>query len=464
QRRAQPAADPQSFATRPDMAAPGAALLPARRPRHRAPHRAPVQRASRDVALRAASSGGAPGGVRSRPPRGRAQSGAGRLQRVDTRPGDQDADRKTSQREPAHAPEAAADVSWRVSAATSGSHLLRRRESGSAEGRAAPDATSADRVGSSAARGGRPHQVLNGRMANHAPRDMTPLARGKNAAIAGILANTALGVFKLVAGVVGNSYALVADAIELIADVASSSIVLRGLQIAGRDPDEQHPFGYGKAEALAGATVALMLLGAAIGIAIEAIREIRTPHRAPAWWTLLVLVVVMAIKGLRSGRVGTVGAEIGSTAVRTDAYHHFSDALTSAAAFVGISIAVVKGPGWEAADDWAALAASAVIAVNAAFLMRPAVADLMDRSPEPDVVADIRDTARGVPGVLAIEKLAVRRVGLGYRAVVHVQADPQMSLHDAHELGATVTRAIHNRVPEMQSVLVHMEPYEETSP
>lgn len=277
--------------------------------------------------------------------------------------------------------------------------------------------------------------------------------------MAGILANTGLAVFKLVAGIAGHSYALVADAIESIADVASSSIVLRGLQVAGRDPDEQYPFGYGKAEALAGAAVALMLLGAAIGIAIEAIREIRTPHHAPAWWTLLVLVVVMAIKVLLSRRVGTVGSEIGSTAVRTDAQHHFSDALTSAAAFVGISIAVIRGPGWEAADDWAALAASAVIAVNAVLLVRPAVADLMDRSPEPDVVADIRDTASAVAGVRAIEKLAVRRVGLGYRAVVHVQADAEMSLRDAHELGATVTRAIHNRVPEMQSVIVHMEPY-----
>jgi cation diffusion facilitator family transporter len=295
-------------------------------------------------------------------------------------------------------------------------------------------------------------------MINHALHQ-TPLARGKRAAVAGILANTGLAVFKLVAGIAGHSYALVADAIESIADVASSSIVLRGLQVAGRDPDEQYPFGYGKAEALAGAAVALMLFGAAIGIAIEAIREIRTPHHAPAWWTLLVLVVVMAIKVLLSRRVGTVGSEIGSTAVRTDAQHHFSDALTSAAAFVGISIAVIRGPGWEAADDWAALAASAVIAVNAVLLVRPAVADLMDRSPEPDVVADIRDTASAVAGVRAIEKLAVRRVGLGYRAVVHVQADAEMSLRDAHELGATVTRAIHNRVPEMQSVIVHMEPY-----
>jgi cation diffusion facilitator family transporter len=298
-------------------------------------------------------------------------------------------------------------------------------------------------------------------MPRHTGRE-APLARGMRAARLGILANTALAVFKLVAGIVGNSYALVADAIESIADVASSSIVLRGLQVAGRDPDEQYPFGYGKAEALAGAAVALMLLGAAVGIAIEAIREIRTPHHAPAWWTLLVLVVVMAIKGVLSRRVGAVGSEIGSTAVRTDAQHHFSDALTSAAAFIGISVAVIRGPGWEAADDWAALAASVVIAVNAVRLVRPAVADLMDRSPEPDVIDVIRSTARAVSGVLAIEKLAVRRVGLGYRAVVHVQADPEMSLHDAHALGATVTRTIHARVPEMQSVIVHMEPFENT--
>ena len=296
-------------------------------------------------------------------------------------------------------------------------------------------------------------------MANRSDRQ-APLARGKRAARLGILANTALGVFKLVAGIAGHSYALVADAIESIADVVSSSIVLRGLQVAGRDPDEQYPFGYGKAEAVSAAVVALMLLGAATGIAIEAVREIRLPHHAPAAWTLAVLVVVMAIKGLLSRMVGAVGSEIGSTAVRTDAQHHFSDALTSAAAFIGISIAVVRGPGWESADDWAALAAAAVIAVNAVRLLRPAVEDLMDRSPESDVVDAIRSTAEAVPGVRAIEKLAVRRVGLGYRAVVHVQADPAMSLHDAHALGTTVTRAIHNKVPAMQSVIVHMEPYD----
>ena len=287
-----------------------------------------------------------------------------------------------------------------------------------------------------------------------------PLARGKRAARVGILTNAVLAAFKLVAGIVGNSYALVADAIESSADVVSSTIVLGGLQVAGREPDEQYPFGYGKAETLAAAVVALMLFGAGAAIAIQAVREIRTPHHTPAWWTLVVLVVVMVAKTVLSRRVATIGEEIGSGAVRTDAWHHLSDALTSAAAFVGILIAVIGGVGWESADDWAALAASGVIGVNGLLLLRPAVADLMDRSPEPRVLESIRRVASGVPGVMTIEKLAVRRVGLGYRAVVHVQADPNLSLRDAHTLGATVTRAIHRALHEVQSVIVHMEPYD----
>ena len=293
--------------------------------------------------------------------------------------------------------------------------------------------------------------------------DPAPLSRGKRAARAGILANALLAAFKLVAGVLGNSYALIADAIESSADVVSSTIVLGGLQVAGREPDDQYPFGYGKAETLAGVVVALILLGAAAAIAIQAIREVRTPHHTPAWWTLVVLVVVMTVKILLSRRVARVGDEIGSTAVRTDAWHHFSDALTSAAAFVGILIAVIGGSGWESADDWAALAASGVIAVNAIVLLRPAVADLMDRSPDVSVLESIRSVATSVPGVLAIEKLAVRRVGLSYRAVVHVQADPALSLRDAHTLGGAVTRAIHGQLPQVQSVVVHMEPYERTA-
>ena len=284
--------------------------------------------------------------------------------------------------------------------------------------------------------------------------------RGVRAAQVGILVNTVLAITKLVAGLVGNAYALVADAVESTADILSSSIVWGALRLASRDPDGDYPFGYGKAEPLAAAVVSLMLLGAAIGIAAEAITEIRTPHHSPEPWTLVVLVVVMIIKWVLSRRVGEVGAEIGSTAVKADSWHHLSDAVTSAAAFIGISIALWGGPGWESADDWAALVASAVIAWNGVHMLRPALHDLMDRMPGADIVEPVRRAAEAVDGVRCTEKLAVRRSGMAYFVDIHVQADAAMSLHDAHVLSGRVKSAIRSALPQVQGVLVHMEPYE----
>jgi cation diffusion facilitator family transporter len=275
-----------------------------------------------------------------------------------------------------------------------------------------------------------------------------------------MLVNATLAITKLVAGLVGNSYALVADAVESTADILSSLIVWGGLRVASREPDESYPFGYGRAETLAGAVVAIMLIGAAIGIAIEAIKEIRTPHHAPAPWTLVVLVVVVIIKWGLSRRVRSVAADIGSTAVHADAWHHQSDAITSGTAFVGIAIALAGGPGWESADDWAALVASAVILVNGVQMLRRSSGELMDRTAGGEVLASIRMAAESVDGVCATEKLAARKSGLHYRVTIHVQAAPSLTLHEAHILGGKVKGAIRAALPNVQSVLVHMEPYD----
>jgi cation diffusion facilitator family transporter len=281
----------------------------------------------------------------------------------------------------------------------------------------------------------------------------------------GVLWNAALAVVKLVAGVVGSTYALIADAVESMADVFTSAIVYQGLRVSARAPDEDYPFGYGKAEALAAAVVALMLLGAAVGISVQAVREIRTPHLAPAPWTLLVLVAVIMVKLVLSRQVRAVGAEIGSTAVHAEAGHHLSDAVTSAAAFIGITVAVVAtqlwpDTHWESADDWAALVASLVIAYNGVTILRTASTELMDRAPGPDVIQAIRGAAEEVPGVLATEKIAVRKAGVVFRVTLHVQAAPELSLHDAHVLGGKVKGAIRAAEPRVDAVLVHMEPYE----
>ncbi|MBX9856159.1 MAG: cation diffusion facilitator family transporter [Gemmatimonadaceae bacterium] len=276
----------------------------------------------------------------------------------------------------------------------------------------------------------------------------------------GLLVNACLAVIKLVAGLLGNAYALVADAIESATDMVGSLVVWGGLRLSSRDPDAQYPFGYGRAEALAGAVVAALMLGASAGITVEAVREIRTPHHAPAPWTLGVLLMVIVVKETLAKRVALAGASSGSVAVTADAWHHRSDAISSFAAFVGITVAVVGGEGWEVADDWAALVAATIIAVNGVLMLRRALHELMDRAPEPAVLSCISEAALGTSGVLAIEKLKVRKTGTAYYVDIHVQADPSMTLHEAHILSGRVKGAIRGRLPAAAGVLIHMEPYE----
>ena len=281
----------------------------------------------------------------------------------------------------------------------------------------------------------------------------------------GLAANAALAAAKLAAGVFGHTYALVADAVESCADIVASLVVWGGLAVAARPADADHPYGHGRAEALAAAAVSALLVAAALGIAAEAVREIRTPHRVPAPWTLLVLVGVFAVKWALARRVRALGQATASVAVQADAGHHLSDALTSGAAFVGILVAVVgtrttRHPAWASADDWAALVASAVIAVNGVRLLRPALHELMDGMPDPAVTGAVERAARGVAGVLDVEKLHVRRHGAALYVDIHVQADRRTPLDAAHVLGGKVKGAVRAAVPAVAGVLVHMEPYE----
>ncbi len=276
----------------------------------------------------------------------------------------------------------------------------------------------------------------------------------------GLVLNAVMALVKLVAGVLGNSYALIADAVESMADLFGSVVVWGGLRIAGKEADRQFPFGYGKAEALATVIVGVMLVGAAAGIAIEAVREIITPHHAPAPFTLVVLVGVVGIKVYWSRRVFRGAREAGNTLVEADAWHHRSDAITSAAAFIGISVALIGGAGWESADDVAALLASALIFWNGLAILKPAVGELMDRAADEKLLAAVDQAAREVPGVHATEKLRIRKTGPSLLVEIHVQSDPAMPLRDAHIVSGKVKSAIRARVAAVRDVLVHMEPFE----
>ena len=291
-------------------------------------------------------------------------------------------------------------------------------------------------------------------------RDAT--SRSIRWAQAGLLTNALLVLVKFVAGIVGHANALVADAVESSADIFSSLIVWMGLSIAARPADEDHPFGHGKAEPIAAAVVSLMLLGAAVGISIMAIREILRPHHLPAPFTLFVAAAVIIIKEILYQRVSRVGREVGSTVIAADAWHHRADAVSSLAAFIGISIALLGGPGWEAADDWAALVAAILVAVNGVRTLRPAIAGLMDEAPDRTVKQRAMEAAADVDGVRSVENLNVRSSGLGFYVDLHVKADPAMSLEAAHEIAAKVKYAILAAIPNVVNVLVHMEPYRES--
>ncbi|MCC6355059.1 MAG: cation transporter [Verrucomicrobiae bacterium] len=284
------------------------------------------------------------------------------------------------------------------------------------------------------------------------------LDRGARWALAGLCVNLALAGGKILSGVVGHSYALVADGVESCLDIFGSLVVMSGLRWAAVPPDADHPYGHGKAEPIAGAVVAIGLLGAAVGLGAMSVREILEPHHAPAPFTLAVLVSVIVVKEILFRRMRGVGKDIGSGAVEADAWHHRSDAITSGAAFIGISVALFGGPGYETADDWAALLACGIIGWNGVRLLRPALGEIMDAAPPEDVVAGIRATAIAVPGVDALDKCRVRKAGLAYFVDLHARVDGSISVLEGHRIAHRVKDVLRSRHPEVADVLVHIEP------
>jgi cation diffusion facilitator family transporter len=286
---------------------------------------------------------------------------------------------------------------------------------------------------------------------------LTP-EKGLRSTILGILANAVLAVIKGIAGVLGNSYALIADSIESTTDIASSLIVWGGLKISGIPPDIDHPYGHGKAEPLAATVVALFLFAVAVSIAIQSIREIVTPHHAPAPFTLVVLLAVVIVKESLFRFVFNVGKSIESTAVKSDAWHHRSDAMTSASAAVGISIALIGGPGYESADDWAAMFASVIIAFNAFRILKPAVNEVMDAAPTSAIETAVRGSAGRVPGVIGLEKCRMRKMGLWYYVDLHVTVEGHITVREGHEIAREVKARVLAEHANVADVLIHIEP------
>ena len=293
--------------------------------------------------------------------------------------------------------------------------------------------------------------------------DLHPSIKGMRTTAIGIGISIVLVFVKFISGYIGHSYALVADASETSADVLSSVLLWIGLRISMKPADKEHPYGHGKAEPLVAIVISLFLLGTAIWIAWNAIEFIRTPHQLPKRFTLGVLLIVILIKEAMFRYVLKVGKEINSQAVKSDAWHHRSDAITSVAAFIGILVAILLGKGYESADDWAALIASGIIVYNAIHLLRPALDEVMDAAPSGEIVKKVRQVAASIPDVDLVEKCYVRKMGFDYYVDLHIQVNPNLTVAQGHDIAHHVKNSLFQDVPGIKDALIHVEPYT-TSP
>ncbi|SDM38075.1 cation diffusion facilitator family transporter [Kriegella aquimaris] len=273
-----------------------------------------------------------------------------------------------------------------------------------------------------------------------------------------IVGNMGLALVKGLAGLFGNSYALIADAIESTTDIFASLLVLFGLKYAKRPADKNHPYGHGKIEPLITFVVVAFLVTSATIIAYESIQHIRTPHKIPKPWTLLVLGAIIIWKEISYRIVIKKGIETNSTSLKADAWHHRSDAITSVTAFIGISIALFFGKGYETADDWAALLASGFILYNSYLIFRPALSEIMDEHLYEDLIDEIRAISIQVDGILGTEKCYIRKAGMYYHVDLHAMVDGQISVTQGHDLAHKLQDALKKEIPSLGHVLIHIEP------
>ncbi|MGA7304199.1 MAG: cation diffusion facilitator family transporter [Rhodothermales bacterium] len=284
------------------------------------------------------------------------------------------------------------------------------------------------------------------------------VAKGVRVTLIGVVISAVLATVKIAGGLLGNSYALVADGVESLLDIFSALLVLGGLIISTAPRTDRFPYGLGKAEPLAALAVAIVLLIASVGIAISAIREVLTPQYLPAPFTLVILVGVVIVKEFMFRKFQMEGSEIGSRAVVTDAWHHRSDALTSLAAFVGIAVALIMGEGYESADDWAALVACGIIGFNGFRLLKVSLQDILDVSAPRSTREAIRKIVISIPEVEGIDVLWVRGSGLSYLVDIHVEVDGSLSVQDGHAIAHIVKDRLMTSDLPILDVLVHIEP------
>lgn len=282
--------------------------------------------------------------------------------------------------------------------------------------------------------------------------------RARHTIIFSLIGNVVLVFVKLTTGILGNSFALIADSIESAGDVFSSFIIYLGLRFSAKPSDKDHPFGHGKVEPIISFLVVLFLIVSAGFIAFRAIENLKSPQVMPKAYTLFVLAAIIVYKEAFYQFVKKKSKETSSTSLKADAWHHRSDAITSLAAFVGISLALLLGSGYEQLDDWAALVASVIIVVNAYFVFRPALGELLDEQTYDDLIDEVREVADSVDGVIDTEKCFIRKFGMRYVVDIHVRVSSELTVAEGHEIGHLVQSTLQDSFKQIEHVFTHVEP------
>lgn len=287
---------------------------------------------------------------------------------------------------------------------------------------------------------------------------------GRRLVLVGVFLNIVLAAAKVTGGLIGRSHALIADGIESSLDIFSSGLMWGAMKYAERPPDEDHPYGHGKMESLAALVGAGFLILAGLSLGVHSAREIillqteATAANVPAAFTLGILAATIVIKEGLFRWLSRRGQEIGSNAVLTDAWHHRSDAVTSLAAVAGITAALVGGPTWAQADDWAALFSCALILFNGGKMLKTSIGDVLDQQASSEVVEAILKCVREVPGVTSVEKCRVRKSGFSRFADLHVRVSGDRSVREGHEIAHTVKDRLMTTEFHLADVTVHIEP------
>lgn len=275
---------------------------------------------------------------------------------------------------------------------------------------------------------------------------------------AGLFVNLILGIVKLVGGLVGQSFALISDAVNSIGDSLGSAITLFALRVAQKPPDHDHPYGHTRAEAVAGLSIAWLIAFSALLVGWEALAHLFDQQTSPAGWTVWIAAANVVLKELLYQINLKIGERIGSQSLVANAWDHRADALSSLAVVLGIAAVRWGGSRFIWADEIAALVVVAAILWSAWRLLRTSTAELLDQQASEQVVNRIRDLARDVPGVRHIEKLRVRRSGMELFADLHVEVDPLLTVESGHRIGHDVKAKLIQEITALRDVLVHLEP------